>query len=78
MSDTRVSTTQTLTQAVEHHKNGRLEEAERLYKAILQTDPRHPDANHNLGVLAVSVGKPETGLAYLKTAVEANPSQGQY
>jgi hypothetical protein len=39
------------------HKEGKLEEAERLYRAIFQSQPVHPDANHNLGVMAVSVNK---------------------
>ena len=52
---------------IEAHQAGRLQDAERLYRAILQTQPQHPDANHNLGVLAVkSVGKIEDGLPFLK------------
>ena len=50
---------------VEAHQAGLLQDAERLYRAILQTHPQHPDANHNLGVLAVSVGK-INGLPFLK------------
>ena len=33
----------------------------------------HPDANHNLGVLAVSVKKADMALPLFKTALEANP-----
>jgi len=29
-----------------------VQEADRLYTAILQAQPKHPDANHNMGVLA--------------------------
>lgn len=51
----------TLAEALERgiaaHREGHLEDAERFYKAILQVQPNHPDANHNVGVLAVSVGK---------------------
>ena len=67
-----------LQKAVEAHKVGRLQDAEALYQAILQAQPKHPDANHNLGVLAVSVNKPEAALPLFKTALEANPSQGQF
>ncbi|MDG2460937.1 MAG: hypothetical protein P8M73_08645, partial [Luminiphilus sp.] len=49
---------QALQQGVAAHKEGKLQDAERLYRAILQALPAHPDANHNLGVLAVAVGKP--------------------
>jgi tetratricopeptide (TPR) repeat protein len=69
---------QALQQAVEAHKAGKLEDAEAFYRAILQAQPKHPDANHNLGVLAVSVNKPEAALPLFKTALEANPSQGQF
>ncbi|MFP6825909.1 MAG: tetratricopeptide repeat protein [Pseudohongiellaceae bacterium] len=69
---------QALQQAVAAHKEGKLEEAERLYRAILQTQPTHPDANHNLGVLAVSVNNSEAALLLFKTALDANPDQGQF
>jgi tetratricopeptide (TPR) repeat protein len=69
---------QTLQQAVEAHKAGKLREAEALYQAILQAQPKHPDANHNLGVLAVSLNKEELALPLFKTALEANPNQGQF
>ena len=39
------------------HKSGRINEADKYYTAILQVQPNHPDANHNMGVLAVSVSK---------------------
>jgi tetratricopeptide (TPR) repeat protein len=69
---------QALQKAVEAHKAGKLAEAEALYRAILQAQPKHPDANHNLGVLAVSLNKSELALLFLKTALEANPNQGQF
>ena len=69
---------QALQQGVAAHKDGKLQEAERLYRAILQSQPAHPDANHNLGVLAVSVDKAEAALPLFKTAVEANPKIEQF
>lgn len=69
---------QALQQAIAHHRAGRLQDAERLYRAILQVRPNHPDANHNLGVLAVQANQPAAGLAHFKSALEDNPSQGQY
>ena len=67
-----------LQRGIEAHKGGRIQEAERLYKSILQQQANHPDANHNLGVLAVGVGKPELALPLFKVALEANPKQVQY
>ena len=82
MTATHPSATLTLDQAfqqaVTRHKAGDLNGAEQLYRAILQANPQHPDANHNLGVLAVQVQKPSVALPLFKTALEANPGQQQY
>ena len=69
---------QALQQGTAAHKEGKLEDAERFYRAILQSQPLHPDANHNLGVLAVSVNKAEAALSLFKTALEANPKIAQF
>ncbi len=69
---------QALQQGVAAHKEGKLEEAERLYRAILKYQPAHPDANHNLGVIAVSVNKAEAALPLFKSALEANPKIEQF
>ncbi|MDA8536873.1 tetratricopeptide repeat protein [Alphaproteobacteria bacterium] len=69
---------QALQQGVATHKEGKLQDAERLYRAILQSQPLHPDANHNLGVLAVSVNKADAALPLFKTALEANPKIEQF
>ena len=47
---------QALQQGVASHKEGKLQDAERLYRAILQSQPNHPDANHNLDMLAAAIG----------------------
>lgn len=69
---------QALQQAITHHQAGHLQDAERLYRIILQARPDQPEANHNLGVLAGQVGQYAAGLPYLRTALAINPSQGQY
>ncbi|TRZ94502.1 MAG: tetratricopeptide repeat protein, partial [Rhodocyclaceae bacterium] len=69
---------QALQKAIAHHKAGQLQDAERLYRAILQEQPDHPDANHNLGILACQLGQHIAGIPYLKSALEINPAQGQY
>ena len=82
-TDTRVTQMeltidQALRQGVAAHKEGKLQEAERLYRAILQVRPDHPDANHNLAVLAVTVGKPLEAIPLFKQALEANPQIEQF
>ena len=69
---------QALHQAIAHHQAGQWQDAERLYRTILQAQPDHPDVNHNLGVLAVQVKQPAAGLPHLKAALEADPNQDQY
>ena len=69
---------QALQKGVAAHKEGKLQEAERLYQAILQSQPKHPDANHNLGLIAVAANKVDTALPLFKTALEANPKIEQF
>ena len=69
---------QALQQAAAWHHAGRFTEAEELYLGVLQMSPRHPDANHNLGLMALQLNKAEQGLPYLQAAWEAYPSTGQY
>ena len=67
-----------LQRGVTAHKEGKLQDAERMYRSILNAQAAHPDANHNLGVLAVGVGKTKEALPYFKAAIEANPKVGQF
>ena len=69
---------ETLQKGVAAHNAGNLQEAERLYRSILQSQPEHPDANHNLGVLAVSVNKADVALPLFKSALAANPKIEQF
>ena len=69
---------QALQQGIAAHKEGKLQDAERLYRAVLQAQPKHPDANHNLGVLAVAVDKPLEAISLFKLALETNPQIEQY
>ena len=67
-----------LQQGISSHKQGNLQMASQLYRAILQVESAHPDANHNMGVLAVQLKQPAAGLPHFKTALEANRNQVQY
>ena len=69
---------QALQEGVAAHREGKFQDAERLYRAILQARPNHPDANHNLGVLAVAIGKPLEAIPLFKLALEANPRIDQF
>ena len=69
---------QALKKGIEAHKAGQVQEADRYYTAILKADPKHSDANHNMGILAVGIGKTEEALQFFKSALEANPSISQF
>ena len=75
---TELTIDQALQQGVEAHKAGQIQEADRLYTSIIQAQPKHPDANHNMGVLSVGVGKVQEALPFFKTALEANPATAQF
>ena len=75
---TELTIDQALQQGIEAHKAGQVQDADRLYTAILKAQPKHPDANHNMGVLAVGVGKVEQAVPFFKAALEANPSKAQF
>ena len=63
---TELTIAEALRLGVEAHKEGSLQEAERYYAAILKAQPKHPDANHNMGVLAIGVGKVDDSISFSK------------
>ena len=69
---------QALQKAVAAQKRGNLNEAENIYRAILRREPNHPLANHNLGVIAVSLNLAGDALLLFKTALDANPTVEQF
>ena len=69
---------QALQQAIQAQKAGQVQEADRVYTAILKAQPKHPDANHNMGILAVGVGKVQEAIPFFKTALEANPNTAHF
>ncbi|HEY2677317.1 MAG TPA: tetratricopeptide repeat protein [Steroidobacteraceae bacterium] len=60
--------------ALRYHQAGRLVEAERLYRQILQVDSRHADALHFLGVLAHQHGRNEVAVDLILKAIAQNGS----
>ena len=69
---------QMLQQGVAAHNAGNLQEAERLYRAILRVQPKHLEANYNLGLIAVSMDQSGLALPLFKSAIEVNPNIEQF
>jgi len=67
-----------LVHAIKLHKAGKLREAERQYRAIIEVENKNPDANHNLGVLITAAGKPHEALQYLNTALKSDAKQRRF
>jgi predicted O-linked N-acetylglucosamine transferase (SPINDLY family) len=66
------------TVALEHHRNGRMDEAESLYRMVLDARPGDADINYNMGVIVYGRGQYAEAVPYFEVAVGANPNQGQY
>ena len=67
-----------LAEGVQAHKLGQLTEAANCYQSILEMEPKHPDANHNMGVIALGVEKLGEAFSFFKVALEADPNKAQF
>lgn len=65
-------------QAIAAHKGGRAELAESLYRAVLESVPHHPEANHNLAIILLQSGQLEPALALFLTALENDADRELY
>lgn len=70
---------QTLHLAARHHQAGRLIEAEKLYLRVLQAQDSNPEANHNLGVIAMQTGRGlKVALPLFQRAWRSKPTHQQH
>jgi predicted TPR repeat methyltransferase len=60
--------------AIALHREGRLVEAEAMYRGVLETVPGHFDALHNLAVLCLQRNDPVGALDLLRRALPINPA----
>jgi predicted O-linked N-acetylglucosamine transferase (SPINDLY family) len=60
-------------QALSLHQAGRLDEAEAIYRKILETHPAHFDARHMLGVVHLQRGEHIAALRNIEAALKTNP-----
>lgn len=69
---------QTMDLALGCHRAQQWEEAAHLYEAVLRLQPQHPDANHNLGAIAVEKGDYLRAIELFQAALQAQSDNTQY
>jgi predicted O-linked N-acetylglucosamine transferase (SPINDLY family) len=62
-----------LAAALAHHRAGRRQPAETIYRQILARDPQQPDALHLLGVLAHQTGQYQTAFDLIRQSLALRP-----
>lgn len=64
--------------ALDHHRAGRLAEAESAYRQILATNDRHAEAVHLLGVISLQRGSNDVAAATIFRAIEIDRSVAEF
>ena len=74
-TETRMDLADALALAIHLHKERHLEEAEGLYRTILEAMPDQPDALHFRGVLSHELGRSAEGISMIERALAVIPDQ---
>ena len=69
----KLTDNQILQQAIDTHKEGKYDVAEKLYREILKVYPMSPEVNNNLGALLYSLGRLVEAEMMLKKTIELKP-----
>jgi Flp pilus assembly protein TadD len=67
-----------VSEALRHHRNGQMIEAEEIYRRVLARDPDHADALHLLGMVAYQTGRIPLALELIRKAIAVHPSAASY
>ena len=73
-----VSIQQAFQIAVQQHQEGRLSEAESLYRQIIGAQPGHADAFHMLGIVLSQLGRKAEAIEAFGYAISLNPNAPDY
>lgn len=68
----------TLQTAIQLHQRGQLQDAGRMYQALLARNPNHPDALHLLGVVAHQLGQHQPAAELISRAILLRPAVAAY
>ena len=64
--------------ALEHHRAGRLKQAEQMYRQVLSVQPNHPWALQLLGMIAHQVGNSKLAIDLIKRAIAIDPNVADF
>ena len=67
-----------LSSGLTHHRAGRLGEAERVYRRVLQLNPHHADSLHLLGMVAFQTGNCDAAAELISRAILQNGEDAMY
>ncbi|MBN9221123.1 MAG: sulfotransferase [Mesorhizobium sp.] len=65
-------------QALQLHQAGRRQEAEAIYRQVLERQPNHAGAAHFLGLLLHQTGRSEEGMEFLEQSVSLQPTNADF
>jgi predicted O-linked N-acetylglucosamine transferase (SPINDLY family) len=74
----KLTVSEALERGVQAQQDGRVQDADRFFTAVLKAQPDHPGANYNMGLLAISVGQAAKSLPFLAAAAKASPGSVEY
>jgi len=69
---------QQLQAGIEHHRAGRLRDAENVYRSILADDPEQADALNLLGIVALQSGNAQDATRLFEAAVSSRPDNPEF
>jgi tetratricopeptide (TPR) repeat protein len=72
------NTSDTFALAFRLHQSGNISQAEQLYRLVLQSDPRHADAYHMLGVALCQAGRLQEAVTAIRHALSLSPRAGVF
>ena len=68
-----MSSTELLPVAKQHHLDGRLLEAQSIYRTILESEPDNADVHHLIGLVSLQMGEVNKAIEEIQHAIGINP-----